>query len=136
MLLPGLGFRHDIVLPQSAMRWVLSRPEKELSHADAILEVVQLKYGLGHERYKADPWPGMLVRTEINSILEHVCAGLNEDLVDSIDRHFGIDTQSYTELDLFATVRMLVGQAASRFTVGLPLCKFFGLQCHPIVPVL
>ena len=124
MLLPGLGFRDDIIMPQSAMRWVLSRPENELSHADAVLEVVQLKYGLGHERYKQDPWPGMLVKTEINSMLENVCAELNDELAHAFDRFLGNDVEPWKEIDLFATIRMIVAQAASRFTVGLPLCKF------------
>ncbi|KAF2140916.1 uncharacterized protein K452DRAFT_351633 [Aplosporella prunicola CBS 121167] len=123
VLLPGLGFRDDIIMPQSAMRWVLSRPENELSHADAVLEVVQLKYGLGHERYKQDPWPGMLVKTEINSMLENVCAELNDELAHAFDRFLGSDVESWKEIDLFATIRMVVAQAASRFTVGLPLCR-------------
>lgn len=105
------------------MQWVLARPENELSHAGAILEVVQLKYGLGHERYKADPWPGMLVKTEINSMLEGVCADMGDELTHAFDRYFGSDTESWKEIDLLETIRLVVAQAASRFTVGLPLCK-------------
>lgn len=123
-VLPGLGFRYDIIVPQSAMKWVLARPENELSHADAILEVVQLKYGLGHTRYKSDPYPGMLVKTEINAMLESVCADMNDELAIAFDRYFGSDTESWQEIDLFSNVRMIMAQAASRFTVGVPLCKF------------
>lgn len=130
MLLPGLGFRYDIIMPQSAMRWVLARSENELSHAEAILEVVQLKYGLGHERYKADPWPGMLVKTEINSMLENVCAAMNDELSHAFDTHLGSDAESWKEIGLLGTVRMVVAQAASRFTVGLPLCKFCVSRRH------
>ncbi|EXJ89682.1 hypothetical protein A1O3_02749 [Capronia epimyces CBS 606.96] len=126
VLLPGLGCRLDIILPQSAMRWVLARPENELSHADAVLEVVQLKYGLGDEKYKADPWPGMLVKTEINAMLENVCADMNDELAHAFDRLLGdtgSDSDSWKEIDLLHTVRLVVAQAASRFTVGLPLCR-------------
>lgn len=123
VLLPGLGFRQDIILPQSAIQWVLAHPENELSHADAILEVVQLKYGLGHEKYKADPWPGMLVKTELNAMLENVCADMNDELAYAFDRYFGCDMETWKEIDLLQTVRLVVAQAASRFTVGLPLCK-------------
>lgn len=111
-------------MPQSAMRWVLSRPESELSHGDAILEVTQLKYGLGHEKYKADPWPGMLVKTDINATLEAVCADLNDELTHAFDQYLGSDTQSWKEIDILSTIRKVVVQAASRFTVGLPLCKY------------
>lgn len=111
-------------MPQSAMRWALSRPENELSHGDAILEVTQLKYALGHEKYKADPWPGMLVKTDINAMLEAVCVDLKDELTHAFDRHLGSDTESWMEIDLFSTIRRVVVQAASRFTVGMPLCKF------------
>ncbi|KAG2412462.1 hypothetical protein HFD88_010019 [Aspergillus terreus] len=123
VLLPGLGFRHDIVLPQSAMRDIMARPEKELSHADAVLELVQLKYSLGHEKYKADPWPCMLVKSDINSKLEAVCDGMNEELKYAFDKYVGCDTESWKEVDLLETIRMVIMAAASRFTVGFPLCR-------------
>ncbi|RHZ55175.1 uncharacterized protein CDV56_107749 [Aspergillus thermomutatus] len=122
-LLPGLGFRHEIILPQSAMKWVLARPEAELSHVDAVLEVVQLAYALGDAKYKADPWPCMLVKADINAKLEAVGAVLDEELRGAFDRYFGTDGEGWREVDLLPTVRMVVAQAASRFTVGLPLCR-------------
>lgn len=124
VLLPGLGFRHDIILPQSTMRDIMARPEKELSHADAVLELVQLKYALGHEKYKADPWPCMLVKSDINSKLEAVCDGMNQELKYVFDKYIGCDTESWKEVDLLETVRMVIIAAASRFTVGFPLCTF------------
>ncbi|KAJ5862687.1 hypothetical protein N7455_006755 [Penicillium solitum] len=122
-LLPGLGFRHDIVLPQSTMRDIMARPEKELSHADAVLELVQLKYALGHEKYKADPWPCILVKLDINSKLEAVCDGMNEELKYAFDKYIGCETESWKEVDLLETIRMVMIAAASRFTVGFPLCR-------------
>ncbi|CAI7668103.1 unnamed protein product [Penicillium discolor] len=113
VLLPGLGFRHNIVLPQSTMRDIMARPEKELSHADAVLELVQLKYALGHEKYKADPWPCMLVNLDINSKLEAVCDGMNEELKYAFDKYIGCETESWKEVDLLETIRMVMIAAAS-----------------------
>ncbi|PKY07894.1 cytochrome P450 [Aspergillus campestris IBT 28561] len=123
VLLPGLGFRHDIILPQSAMRDIMARPEKELSHADAVLELVQLKYAFGHEKYKADPWPCMLVKSDINANLEAVCDGMNEELKYASERYIGCDTEAWKEVNLTETIRMVMMAAASRFTVGFPLCR-------------
>ncbi|KAJ9262865.1 hypothetical protein DTO021C3_2979 [Paecilomyces variotii] len=123
VLLPGLGFRHDIILPQSTMLGILGRPEHELSHADAVLELVQLKYALGHEKYKADPWPCMLVKSDINSKLEAVCEGMNEELKYGFDKYIGCDKESWKEVDLLETIRMVMIAAASRFMVGSPLCR-------------
>jgi hypothetical protein len=106
------------------MQWVLAHPEKELSHVDAVLELVQLKYALGDGKYKADPWPCMLIKSDINSKLEAVCQGLNEELKQAFDEYLGRDQEFWHEIDLLGTIRMVVARAASRFTVGFPLCMF------------
>lgn len=106
------------------MRDIMARPEKELSHADAVLELVQLKYALGHEKYKADPWPCMLVKSDISSKLEAVCDGMNEELKYAFGKYIGCETESWKEVDLLETIRMVIIAAASRFTVGFPLCTF------------
>ncbi|CAN8106458.1 unnamed protein product [Discula destructiva] len=123
VLLPGLGLRRDIILPQSLMPWVLSRSESELSHADAILEFVQLKYSLGHEKYKADMWPGLLVKTGLNAILETVAVDVDDELSSALDTYFGSDVESWREVNLLQASRAIMGQVAARFVVGFPLCR-------------
>ncbi|KAI0131891.1 cytochrome P450 [Xylariales sp. AK1849] len=123
VLIPGFGVRHEIIMPQSAMRWVLAQPENALSLPDAFVEVDQVKYSLGHERYVADGWQGLLVKTDINAVLEKICATMKNELGVAFDKHFGTNSDSWDEIDLLQTVRMVVAQAASRFTVGLPLCR-------------
>lgn len=116
-------------MPQNSMKWVLSQPESKLSHGDAIVEVVQLKYGLGHEKYKTDPWPGMLVKSDINAMLESVCADINDELSSAFSKHFGSEIDTWRAIDLQPTIRKIVVQVASRFTVGLPLCKIIHVYC-------
>ncbi|KAM6513676.1 hypothetical protein FALCPG4_016050 [Fusarium falciforme] len=105
------------------MRWVLAQPDTKLDVAHAFAEVDQVKWSLGHEKYVIDPWQGMLVKTELNSMLENICSALNNELKYAFDVHFGTDTENWKEIDLLPTVRQVVAQAASRFTVGLPLCR-------------
>jgi hypothetical protein len=124
VVLPGFGLRDEVILPTSSLRWVLAQPESVLSVADAFVEIDQVVYSLGHERYVADPWQGNLVRQELNSVLENICAAMNDELGIAFDARFGTDEENWREIDLLNTVRMVVAQAASRFTVGLPLCKF------------
>lgn len=95
-----------------------------LSNNEAFLEVNQVYYSLGHTKYVGDPWQSMLVKRELNAVLENIVAGLNEELQVAFDAHFGTDKNSWKRINLLETVRLVVAQAASRFTVGLPLCTF------------
>ncbi|KAI8627698.1 cytochrome P450 [Xylariaceae sp. FL1651] len=123
VLIPGLGARDEIILPQSAMKWVLSQPESALSHVESTLELNQAIYSLGHGKYSADGWQGDLVKTKLNASLENICSALDDELGTAFMANFGTDTENWKEIDLLATIRMVVGQAASRFTVGLPMCR-------------
>lgn len=118
MLAPGLGFHDDIILPPSALRWIQRQPERLVSAADAQTETIQPYYGFGHDKFAMDPWGGLLVKTDLNAVLENVCAAMNDELGLSIDSHFGTDVKAWKDIDLMPTIRMIVAQAATRFTLG------------------
>ena len=129
MVVPGVGTRREVVLPHSAMRWLLSQPEDALSVGGALVEIDQVVYSLGHEKYVSDPWQGNLVRTKLNLVLETIVTGLADELGHAFDRYFGTDSTNWKELDLYDAVKLVVAQTSSRFTVGLPLCKH-----APVIP--
>ncbi|KAK2009715.1 cytochrome P450 [Colletotrichum eremochloae] len=122
VLMPGLGFRHEVIMPTSSLRWVQNQPQAVLDHTKAFAEVDQVYWALGHDRYVVDAWQGDLVKTELNVVLENICAALNEELGVAFDKWFGTD-QEWKEIDLFESIKMVVAQAASRFTIGLDLCR-------------
>ena len=105
------------------MHWVLTQPETVLSINDAFVEIDQVYYSLGHSKYVSDPWQGNLVKQEMNSVLENIVAALNDELRVAFDAQFGSNEDEWKAVNLLETVRVIVAQAASRFTVGLPLCK-------------
>ncbi|KAI1277907.1 cytochrome P450 [Xylaria sp. FL0933] len=118
VLAPGLGFHDDIILPPSALRWLQRQPERLVSAAAQQTETIQPFYGFGHDKFAVDPWSGMLVKTDLNAVLENVCAAMNDELGIAIDSHFGTDTKVWKDIDLMPTIRMIVAQAATRFTLG------------------
>lgn len=123
VVLPGMGFRKEVFLPPSQMRWVLSQSDDHLSVPDAMVEIDQAHWSLGHNGPVTDAWQGMLIKTELNRVLESVCAALNDELVVAFDEHFGTDTNVWRDIDLRPTIARAIAQANSRFTVGLPLCR-------------
>jgi hypothetical protein len=112
------------------MRWVMKQPDAVLSVSDAFAEFDQADYSLGHSKYILDAWQGLLVKTELNVVLENIVAAMNEELGVAFDKYFGTDEDNWRTIDLLETTRMVVAQAGSRFTVGLPLCKL-GLMAYP-----
>ncbi|KAK8052197.1 hypothetical protein PG993_003582 [Apiospora rasikravindrae] len=123
VLVPGLGFRNETILPQSAMKWLLAQPKTSLSPPQAIVELNQFGYSLGDDKYGADAWIGHVVRSNINAALERICGDMNQELQCAFETRLGTDENNWKELNLLDTVRLVVAQAASRFTVGLPLCR-------------
>ncbi|KAJ4409450.1 hypothetical protein N0V82_009470 [Gnomoniopsis sp. IMI 355080] len=108
------------------MRWTLSQPDEIFSVGHAFAEIDGALYSLGTEAPIVDDWQGMLVKTQMGKVLENLCQAMNEELGVAFDACFGTDTENWRRIDLLTVVRRVVAQAASRFTVGLPLCRDLG----------
>ncbi|KAL3459128.1 cytochrome P450 [Aspergillus heterothallicus] len=123
---PGFGTRGEIILPTSSMRWALSQPDTLLSAWDVFVDIDQVHYSLGDVKYVGAPWQGNIVRKELNNILDVITASLDDELHVALNKYFGPDKQKWQVIDLNYKVQMIVAQAASWFTVGLPLCTKAG----------
>ena len=80
---------------------------------------------MGHEKFIHDPWQAMLVKRDMNAVLENLMIGLADELKFVFDARFGTHTMEWKELNVLSTVKLIVAQGSSRFTVGLQLCKKF-----------
>ncbi|KAL4781964.1 cytochrome P450 [Aspergillus varians] len=123
VMVPGFGVRNELLLPPSSMPWVMKQPETDLSVSDAFLDLDQADYSLGHSKYIGDAWQGLLVKTEMNVVLENIVAAMNDELGVAFDKYLGTGEETWKTIDLLETARMVVAQAGSRFTIGLPLCR-------------
>jgi len=123
VVVPGLGFKNELLLPPSAFQWVLAQPDDVVSVGQAFAEMDQVYYSLGSDRYVLDDWSGHLVKTELTPTLEHLAASIYDELSNAFDTYVGSTPGEWKEVDLLETMRMVTAQTASRFTVGLPLCR-------------
>src|SRR5690242_4885621 len=123
VVIPGFGVRIEVYLPQSQMKGVLNQPEDVLDMEQAFAEVDQVRWSLGHDKYVVDAWQGLVVKYDLNRAIEIIANNMKDELHEVFDEQFGTDTENWKRIDLTKTVKMIVAQAASRFTVGLPLCK-------------
>lgn len=125
VIIPGFGVRKELIMPTSSMRWVQAQPDTVLSVTKAFSDVDQVYYSYGHKRYVEDPWQGMLVKNKMNAVLENIVQAMNDELQVAFDDVFGTDEHNWKELDVLTAVKIVVSQAASRFTVGLPLGSYW-----------
>lgn len=110
-------------MPQSSMKWFLAQPDDVLDPSQAFADIDQVRWSLGHDKIVVDAYQALIVKTDLNRVLENICAAMNNELSVVFDEQFGTDTENWREIDLLPAVKIIVAQAASRFTVGLPLCK-------------
>ncbi|OBT63323.1 hypothetical protein VE03_07200 [Pseudogymnoascus sp. 23342-1-I1] len=122
-LLPGLGFRNEIIIPGASLRWYTSQPDNVLSSYEAFIELNQAAYTTGDANVIRNPWQAGLVKTQMLSLIEPIIADLDDELKISIDEKCGMDEKEWRELDLFEMIRIVIAQGSSRFTVGVPLCR-------------
>jgi hypothetical protein len=122
-LIPGLGFKTEVIVPGTAIRWMTSQPESVLSYVDAALDLDQIAYSVGHRKYVEDGWQSTVLRRDLNSNLEAVAPDVWDETQVAVKYRFGEDVESWKQVHLFETVKLIVAQASSRFTVSRPLCK-------------
>ena len=83
----------------------------------------QIEWATGHHKYGTDPWPVMTVKRDFNRVLEKLTATLNDEIKFAFDNRLGTNTNDWMELNVLKTMKLIIAQGSSRFTVGLPLCK-------------
>ncbi|KAI0909568.1 cytochrome P450 [Ustulina deusta] len=71
------------------------------------MDTMEPFYNLGHDKFADGPWGGMLVKTDLNAVLENVCAAMNHELGLAVDSHFGTDTKAWKDIDLMPTIPCL-----------------------------
>lgn len=126
-MVPVFGPHTEVILPPSALQWLCRQPEDVVSSFQAQVDSIQLQYSLG-SKFAYDPWGGMLVKNELPRVLESLCAIMSDELPHAFEANFGADCESWKDIELFPTFRLLVGQLTQRFTLGdspegLRLCK-------------
>jgi hypothetical protein len=124
-----MGFRNEIIIANTSLPWLTAQPDSVLSIWAGFVELDQVQHTLWNSHFVADPWQGMIVKRDMNAVLENIVLGLDDELKFAFDARFGEDTKEWKDITLFGTAQKIVGQASGRFTVGLPLCKTHPIFC-------
>lgn len=123
VLVPMCGTRKEIFLPHSSIPWATSQPHKTLGMWDAFSDMFQLGHSLGDDKYMIDTWSHYLARHVLTQELDDHLMDIHDELLVALETHLGTDTEHWKTLNLVDTVRIVINQTASRFTVGEELCR-------------
>lgn len=111
-----------MVLPLSSLPWLSRQNLDVVSPWAAFVELNNGRYTTQHAACLGNPWQGMLVKTQMNNVLETLVESIRDELDHAFDRRLGLDETQWLTLPLHGTLRMIVSQLSSRFSVGEPLC--------------
>ena len=133
------GPHDEVILPPSQLQWLSRQPDNVASSHAAQNDAIQLEHSLGY-KFAWDAWGGLLIKSDLNSALETVCAVMNDEVGPAVDAAFGVDVDEWKELDLFPACRIITGRATQRFTLGdsaegRRLCKDDGFiqSCYSVL---
>lgn len=124
VLMPGLGFRDEVLIPHSSLRWLSTQPGSKVSAYEAFKELDQIEASFPHEKFIMHPWQALLVKKDLTNALEAVIVGLRDEFKHAFDTRFGTNEGSWKSILVVDSMKGLIAQASARFTVGLPLCEF------------
>lgn len=123
-VLPSMGFKDEIHIPVQSLHWAATQPDFVLSAIEGFREIDKGDWNSGSADYIQNPWQAHVVKRDVNRSLEILMKGMNEELGFAIDQRIGMNTEAWREIDIYETMRWIVAQASSRFTVGLPMCSY------------
>ncbi|KAK1775100.1 cytochrome P450 [Copromyces sp. CBS 386.78] len=110
----------EIVLPQEQIAWMLEQPETVLSTQESHKDVL---FGAYNFFNVDDHFPTKVMHKHLARNLVTLLPDIQQEVVDSIDIAFGVDTENWNTINLWEALLTIVPRVMNRLAVGLPLCR-------------
>ena len=122
-VLPGMGFRDEVLLAPQHIQWLASQPDQVLSPVEGFREIDKGDWNSGHRSYIQDPWQSIVIKQRMNQVLNVVVEAVNDELQVALPAHLPQDPSHSQDVDIYEAMKWVVARISSRFIVGLPLCQ-------------
>ncbi|KAI2733058.1 hypothetical protein CBS147332_73 [Penicillium roqueforti] len=117
----GFGRRSAVVLPQSQIRWLLEQSDEVISADEANNDSLYARYNFLGNAHPQDPFNNRAIGRNLIRALGELTPGMQEEVQDSIDREFGLDTQKWKSLNIWDMWLGLIPQITNRMVLGKDL---------------
>ncbi|KAM7215930.1 pisatin demethylase cytochrome P450 monooxygenase [Rhypophila decipiens] len=120
-VVPGMGFKDEVHLSAKHTQWIASQPDAVLSPEEGFREIDKGDWNTGSADYIHDPWQSAVIRKDMARVLEVLTTAVDDELRYAVPEY--LDVATVEDVDVLGTMKWIVAQISSRFTVGLPLCR-------------
>lgn len=126
-----MGFKDEVHVAYHHTQWVASLPDSVLDPVEGFREIDKGDWNSGHASYIQDPWQSIVIKREMGRFLERLAQEVDDELQYAIPEYLSPGADG--KVDVYESMKWIVAQVSSRFTVGLPLCSFspFTSQIRP-----
>lgn len=122
--MPILGPGRLVLLPAQQRRWLVEQPEAILSMHQQTHQHFQFDHGTVYPTRDHQQLHIHLVTTKLTRHLGHLLPRLADELDRALATHWGgHDGESWREVCVYDTLRVVIGQTINRIFLGDPLCR-------------
>ena len=121
--MPTTSFEPHIMLPRDYIKWLVDQPEDILSHGQVPGEKLGLRYLFPGFDYTTDIALITAIRLHLTRNLGNIQGDLISEIRSVIDATFGVDDQTWTEVNLFTAMNTIVFNSSGFVLFGEPLCR-------------
>lgn len=113
-----LGMPAEVIFPRSQMRWLFDQPDSIISTSEAHYDVLHGKYSFIEPIIMKDPYHEHVIHKNLVRNLNSISLHTSEEIPQSIDTIFGIDTASYRKFDIMESFFQMIPSITNRMMVG------------------
>ena len=114
------------MLPPSLISWLLKQPEDVLSSKYAQIDAMEATHTMLRPEVVLQPVHEKIVQRDLKNHLNVLAPKIQDEISHAVDEFWGTETESFTMVNLDATIRRIVTRASNRAFVDLPLCEYPG----------
>ncbi|KAJ6026922.1 uncharacterized protein N7446_004475 [Penicillium canescens] len=122
-VVPTTSFEPHIMLPRDYIKWLVDQPEDILSHGQVHGEKLGLRYLFPGFDYTTDIALITAIRLHLTRNLGNIEGDLIKEIRSVTDATFGVDDQTWTEVNLFTAMNTIVFNSSGFLLFGEPLCR-------------
>ncbi|KAM7198356.1 pisatin demethylase cytochrome P450 monooxygenase [Rhypophila sp. PSN 637] len=116
-----MGFKDEVHMSAKHTQWIASQPDAVLSPEEGFREIDKGDWNTGSADYIHDPWQSAVIRKDMARVLEVLATAVDNELRYAAPEY--LDVATVEDVDVLETMKWIVAQISSCFTVGLPLCR-------------
>ena len=123
VIVPLTGTGDLVLLPRSDIQFVVDQPDTVLNMHTQVEESLQIDYTVTDPNLVHNPVHHHLITTTLTNQVGNLVPDVADETAWSVDRHWGVDTDRWTDVCVFETMCGIIGSVTNRVFVGLPYCR-------------